>query len=50
MKLHTFMTTSELCGEEFTGESWTVHREVIARLWDGDGHLIPAEHQATARA
>jgi hypothetical protein len=42
------MVTHELCGEEFTGESWTVHREVIARLWDGDAHLIPAEHREAA--
>jgi hypothetical protein len=35
MKLHTFMTTPDLCGSEFTGPTWTVHREVLARLWDG---------------
>jgi hypothetical protein len=49
VKLYKFMTTPELCGREFMGDSWTVHREVLARLWDGDGHLIPAEHQVTAR-
>ena len=48
MKLYDFMTAPELCGAEFTGPSWTVHREVIARLWDGDAHLIAPEHQATA--
>ena len=49
MKLHEFMTTPELCGTEFTAESWAVHREVIARLWDGDAHLIAPEQQAIAR-
>jgi hypothetical protein len=42
------MTTPELCGSEFTGESWAVHREVLARLWDGDTHLIPQEYHAVA--
>lgn len=49
MKLHEFLTAPEFCGQEFTGDSWVVHREVIARLWDGDPHLIPPEHHATAR-
>jgi hypothetical protein len=49
VKFYTFMTTRELTGEEFTGESWTVHREVIARLWDGDTDLILPEHQAVAK-
>lgn len=48
MKLHTFMTSPDLCGDEFTSESWAVHREVIARLWDGDTHLIPPEYHAVA--
>ena len=48
MKLFDFMTTPALCGDEFLGESWSVHREVLARLWDGDGHLIPSEYLDTA--
>lgn len=48
MKLHDFMRDPALCGEEFADESWAVHREVLARLWDGDGHLIPFELLATA--
>jgi hypothetical protein len=47
--LYEFMTNPDLCGSEFTGESWTAHREVLARLWDGDAHLIPPEHQGLAR-
>jgi hypothetical protein len=47
VKLHTFMTTPQLCGEEFLGESWSVHREVIARLWDGDP--IAPEYESVAR-
>lgn len=49
MKLYEFMTSPDLCGAEFTGPSWAVHREVLARLWDGDPDLIPPEHHATAR-
>lgn len=49
MKLHTFMTTPELCGEEFTGDTWAVHREVLARLWDGDAHLVPDEYRQVAQ-
>jgi hypothetical protein len=48
MKFYAFLTTPELCGDEFTGESWAVHREVIARLWDGDTHLIPREYHSIA--
>jgi hypothetical protein len=48
MKFHAFLTSPEICGEEFTGESWGVHREVIARLWDGDTHLIPREYHEIA--
>jgi hypothetical protein len=47
VKLRPFMTTPELCGGEFGGPSWTVHREVLAPLWDGDP--IAPEHQAIAR-
>jgi hypothetical protein len=32
VKLHTFMTAPERYGAEFTGESWPVHREVLAKL------------------
>jgi hypothetical protein len=49
VKFYTYLTTPELCGTEFMGESWTVHREVIARLWDGDGRLIPPALQPVAR-
>jgi hypothetical protein len=47
MKLHAFMTTPALCGTEFSGASWTVHREVLAKLWDGDP--IAPEYRAIAR-
>lgn len=42
------MTTPELCGTEFLADSWSVWREVIARLWDGDSRLIPPEYHAIA--
>jgi hypothetical protein len=48
MNLHQFMTDPDMCGQEFLGESWAVHREVIARLWDGDTDLIPPEYHAIA--
>jgi hypothetical protein len=48
MKLYQFMTDPDLCGAEFTGESWAVHREVIARLWDGDSDKIPPEYYTVA--
>jgi hypothetical protein len=48
VKFYDFLTTPELCGNEFTGETWAAHREVIARLWDGDAHLIPREYHALA--
>ena len=48
MKFHSFLTSPDLCGDEFTGESWAVHREVLARLWDGDTDLIPPEYHAIA--
>jgi hypothetical protein len=49
VKLYEFMTAPDLCGAEFTGSSWAVHREVIARLWDGDTDLIPPEYHAVAQ-
>jgi len=36
VKFHSFLTSPDFCGSEFMGESWTVHREVLTRLWDGD--------------
>lgn len=53
MKLHAFMTTPELAGAEFSGPSWATWR-IIARLIDGDAHLLTAEerglaHQLTGR-
>jgi hypothetical protein len=47
MKLHAFMTTVELVGAEFSAPSWATWR-VIARLIDGDAHLLTAEEQALA--
>ena len=47
MKLHEFMTTPALAGQEFSGPSWATWR-VIARLIDGDAHLLTAEEQALA--
>jgi hypothetical protein len=44
MKLYDFMTTPELCGPEFLDPSWTAHREVLARIWDGDAAKIPDKH------
>lgn len=49
MKLYSFITNQELCGDEFTGESWAVHREVLARLWDGDADLITPEYRSIAQ-
>lgn len=48
MSFHTFLTLPELCGSEFTGDSWAVHTNVIARLWDGDPDLIPPEFRDVA--
>jgi hypothetical protein len=45
MKLDAFMTTPELAGTEFTGPTRAVHREVPARLWDGDP-IAPERHAA----
>jgi hypothetical protein len=47
MKLHAFMTTPDLAGPEFLADSWSTWR-VIARLIDGDAHLLTAEEQALA--
>jgi hypothetical protein len=47
MKLHTFMTTPDLVGREFLGPTWRAWR-AIARLVDGDAHLLDEEDQALA--
>ncbi len=47
MKLHEFMTAPELAGAEFSGPSWSTWR-LIARLIDGDAHLLTAEERALA--
>jgi hypothetical protein len=48
VKLFAFLSDPLLCGSEFTGESWAVHREVLAHLWDGDADLIPAKYRPVA--
>lgn len=48
MNLYTFMSDPDLCGSEFAGDSWAVHREVIARLWDGAPDEIPSEYHSVA--
>ena len=47
MKLHAFMTSKKLAGPEFSGPTWATWR-MIARLIDGDAHLLTAEDQALA--
>jgi hypothetical protein len=47
VKLWQFMTTPELAGEEFSGPSWATWR-IIARLIDGDAHLLTPDEQALA--
>ncbi len=47
MKLHAFMTNRKLAGAEFSGPTWAAWR-IIARLIDGDAHLLTAEEQALA--
>lgn len=47
MKLHAFMTDKSLCGAEFRGDSWRSWR-VVARLFDGDAHLLKGEELALA--
>src|SRR5262249_28718725 len=41
------MTTPEFAGPEFSGPSWSTWR-IIARLIDGDAHLLTADEQALA--
>ena len=43
------MTDPDLCGDEFADESWAVHRDVIARLWDGDADQLTSEQRDIAR-
>jgi hypothetical protein len=45
--MHTFMTTRKLAGAEFSGPTWATWR-MIARLIDGDAHLLTAEDRALA--
>ncbi len=47
MKLHAFMTNRKLTGPEFSGPTWATWR-VIARLIDGDAHLLTAEETELA--
>ena len=47
MKLHEFMTEPRLAGAEFSGVSWSAWR-IIARLIDGDAHLLTPDEQAIA--
>lgn len=48
MKLHAFMTDTEMCGDEFLGDSWRAWR-IVARLIDGDAALLNAEDATLAR-
>jgi hypothetical protein len=49
MKLHTFMTTPELAGPEFSGATWAAWR-CVARLIDGDAELLTeAERELVLR-
>src|SRR5271166_2347186 len=49
MKLHTFMTSPDLVGTEFLGDSWATWR-IISRLIDGDAALLsPAEQEIALR-
>lgn len=41
------MTTPRLAGKEFSGPSWSTWR-IIARLIDGDGHLLTPEERDVA--
>jgi hypothetical protein len=47
LKLHAFMTNRKLAGPEFSGPTWATWR-VIARLIDGDAHLLTAEEAELA--
>jgi hypothetical protein len=47
MKLHAFTTAPDLAGAEFLADNWATWR-IIARLIDGDAHLLTTEEQALA--
>lgn len=47
MKLYEFMTNHRLAGPEFSGPTWSTWR-VIARLIDGDAHLLTTDEQELA--
>ena len=47
MKLHEFMTDTEMVGDEFRGDSWRAWR-VVARLLDGDAALLKGDDLALA--
>lgn len=47
MKLHAFMTSPKFAGKEFSGPSWSTWR-IIARLVDGDAHLLTKAERETA--
>jgi hypothetical protein len=47
MKLHAFICDHELAGPEFSAPSWAAWR-VIARLFDGDAHLLTDEERKLA--
>jgi hypothetical protein len=47
VKFYDFITTPELVGAEFNAPSWSTWR-IIARLFDGDGHLLSDEERALA--
>ena len=48
IKLHLFMTDANLAGPQFAEESWSTWK-IIARLLDGDAHLLTEEQKAIAR-
>jgi hypothetical protein len=47
VKLHDFMTNQDLVGDEFLADSWSTWR-CVARLIDGDAHLLSEEDQELA--
>jgi hypothetical protein len=47
VKLFTFMTSKRLAGAEFSGLTWATWR-IIARLIDGDAHLLNADEREIA--
>jgi len=49
MKLYDFMALPELCSGQFDAPSWAAHKDVIARLYDGDAALMTDAQKAVAR-